>query len=104
MLGLTPPGQQVLEEREGASSRRGDYLAAIGIDDCRRPVLCHRLGQDRAKALLIDRDESGSLRVAIRFGRSFDQSLVGDLARYGELAALLAPHASIIASRARLGR
>ena len=80
-LGLTAAGQQMLEERERAPTRGGDDFAAVGIDDCERPMLCHGLGEDRAEALLVGGDEGGSLGIAIRVGRSFDQSLVGDLAR-----------------------
>jgi hypothetical protein len=48
----------------------------------------HCLGKDRAEVLLVGGDESSSLGVAIRFSCGFDQSLIGDRARCGELAAL----------------
>lgn len=33
--------EQMHQERESASAGRGDYLAAVGIDNCERPVLGH---------------------------------------------------------------
>ncbi len=78
----------MLEESECAASGGGDDLAAIGVDDCDRPMLCHSLGEYRAEALLIGSDEGGSLRVAIWVEHSLDQSLVGDFTGSGEFAAL----------------
>jgi hypothetical protein len=86
-LQLASACQKVLEEGQGAASRRCDYLAAVGIDDRERPMLGHRLGEDRPEALLISCDEGGSLGVALRIGRGFDQPLVCDLAPRGQPAA-----------------
>jgi hypothetical protein len=43
--------QQVLEEGERTAPGCGDDLAAVGIDDCQRPVLRNGFGESRAKAL-----------------------------------------------------
>jgi hypothetical protein len=49
------------EEGEHATARRGDDLAAIGIDDCERPVLGDGFGEDRSETLLVGGDEGGAL-------------------------------------------
>jgi hypothetical protein len=85
---LPSPCQKVLEEGQGAASRRGNYLPTVRIDDCERPMLRYCLGEDRPKPVLVSCDEGGSLRIAIRVSRGFDQPLVSDLAGCGELAVL----------------
>ena len=64
--GLTATSQQVLEKGEGTTTRRGDDLPAIGIDDRERPVLGNGFSEDRTEALLIGGDEGGSLGISIR--------------------------------------
>jgi hypothetical protein len=49
-LDLTATSQQVLEEGERATTRRGDDLAAIGIHNREWPVLSDGLGKDRTEA------------------------------------------------------
>ncbi len=78
----------MLEKGERTTTRRGDDLPAIGIDDRERPVLGNGFSKDRTEALLIGGDEGGSLGISIRIEYGVDQSLVGDLARCGEFAAL----------------
>lgn len=85
---LASPCQKMLEEGQGAASRRGNYLPTVGIDDRERPMLRYCLSEDRPESLLIGCDEGSSLRIAIRVSRGFDQPLVGDLAGCGELAVL----------------
>lgn len=53
MLGLAVTGRKMLEEGENAAARRGDNLAAIGVDDCERPVVSQGSGKDRIEALLV---------------------------------------------------
>jgi hypothetical protein len=68
---------------------RSDDLAAVGVDDGERPATGNGLGEDRAESLLVSGDEGGALRITVRVGGRFDQTLVGDFSRAGEFAALL---------------
>jgi len=64
--------EQLLEEGERSTSRSGDDLPTVGIDDCERSVLGYGFGEGSAEALLIGSDEGGSLGVAIGVEHSFD--------------------------------
>jgi len=78
----------MLDECESATSWSRDYLPAVRIDDCKRPTVSNRLGEDCTEVLLIRRNESGSFRIAVRINRRFNQTLIRNLASLGELAVL----------------
>jgi hypothetical protein len=50
----------------------GDDLAAIGLDDRERTVICDDLSQDRGEACLMDGNEGSALRIAVRIGNCGD--------------------------------